>query len=339
MTRPLQLAEHDCALLAHMLQHPGTFVSGQQLADHLGVSRVAVWSRIQRLMRAGFGFRARRNCGYQLTHEPLRISEPLLRAWWLHRAIDAPLHFHSETDSTNSRASALLASGSSDPLVVVAARQTAGRGRFGRVWHSPPDGNLYASLAFRPNREPAMLQTVTLWLGLALCHRLNSRWNLPVRIKWPNDLWLGDRKVCGMLCEARVDADATRELVFGFGLNINSDPLAWPADLQSSAAALATAHRACLPWHELSSDLILHLLTAWHQFMAGNCTEPLLELWGHYDLLAGRPIWATLNNQPLTGVADGVEPNGHLRLQLADGSLRLLAAGEVSLHDNRPPAL
>src|SRR3954462_12388040 len=123
-------------------------------------------------------------------------------------------------DSTNSEAEPLLDTGASVTLVILAGEQTAGRGRRGRVWHSPPTGNLYSTFVFRPKLEPARLHDFTLWMGLNVCELVSNFTKLEPGLKWPNDLLMNGRKAGGMLTEARVDADEVRDLVFGLGINL-----------------------------------------------------------------------------------------------------------------------
>lgn len=130
-----------------------------------------------------------------------------------------PKHFSlvllDEIDSTNDEAARQLAAGRLVPFVVMARRQTRGRGRFGRTWHSDSKANLYASFAFRPRVAPDRMQTFTLWMGLNICELLARFIGIPPGIKWPNDILFDGRKAGGMLTEARVDADQIRDLILG----------------------------------------------------------------------------------------------------------------------------
>jgi BirA family biotin operon repressor/biotin-[acetyl-CoA-carboxylase] ligase len=324
----------DTLLLWRLLEAGDRHVSGEELAAELGMSRVGVWQRLRRLRAAGLQFAAVRNRGHRLVGEPEHLHGALLAAHCQRAGVDRPVHYLAVCDSSNSEATRRLADGEATPFVVCTAAQTAGRGRRGRIWHSPDEGNLYASFAFRPDLPPARLQAVTLWFGLRICAWLNEVYGLPVRLKWPNDLLLEGRKVCGMLTEARVDADAVRELVFGIGLNVNSRPEAWPAEQVGAAGSLSRTRGAALPLHALAAQLVATVLAAWQAWREGGQEATLLAAWPRYDALAGLQVQAEYSGQPLTGTALGIAADGSLRLRTAAGKVQHLHAGEVSV---RPP--
>src|SRR5690606_18217155 len=134
-------------------------------------------------------------------------------------------------DSTNDEAARQLAAGRTAPFVILARKQTRGRGRLGRAWHSEANGNLYASFAFRPRVPPGRMAVFTLWMGVSICELIANFTHLQPGIKWPNDILFDGRKAGGMLTEARIDSDQIRDLIFGLGLNVNAPAADWPADL------------------------------------------------------------------------------------------------------------
>lgn len=324
------MIDPDIQILSSLLEADGKPVSGAALARTLGLSRVAVWARLERLRGEGLTIEAGPRRGYRLVGEPAALHAGLLRAHLALLGTTGPLVVLPEVDSTNSEAERQLASGRATPFVVLAGAQTVGRGRFGRIWHSPDEGNLYLSAAFRPPLPPDQMPGFTLWMGLALCHHLHQTTGLPLRLKWPNDLLLDGRKVAGMLTEARIDADRMRDLVFGFGLNINADPTNWPPAVAAVATSLRAASGAPLPLHALAAGLVTVVRSAAEAYFTGQ-TATRNALWAAYDALGGRQVTVQAHTGPITGTVAGLAPSGGLRLTLPNGGETTLHAGEVSL--------
>jgi len=333
MQRHLHRAEDfEATLLREFLAAGGDFVSGAALAKLVGVSRVAVWAHLHRLQEAGFVFEAVHSRGYRLTAQPSGVSAPLVRALLAPRKTAAPAVLYlPSVDSTNEEAERQLTAGRAAPFVVLAGGQTSGRGRFGRVWHSPATGNLYLSFGFRPELPPERMHLFTLWMGLNLCELLAAFAGRAPGLKWPNDLYFGDRKVGGMLTEARIDADQTRDLVFGLGLNVNGAPAAWPRELARSATSLAQVKGEPVDLNRLAAAVIGRVHDAFTQFTAGPARDAVADLWHRYDLLAGRKITVVQGAQPHTGTARGIDDEGALLLRTDAGRTLRFRAGEVTI--------
>ena len=326
----------DRTIVRHLLDAMPGFVSGETLADILGVSRVSIWGHLEKLKEHGFVVEAIRNKGYRLVALPPRLDERLLQVFLLRERIHAPLHFLEETDSTNSVGERLLADGAETPAIVVARRQLAGRGRFGRVWHSADGECLTFSLCFRPHLTPAEMQRFTLWMGLSLCRHLEESHGLDVAVKWPNDLMVNQRKLAGMLTEARVDADRTRDLIFGLGININGRLNRWPKEAASRAITVEQACGGPVEINAFSANLIAAALHAYEAFADGSHRAVFDRYWREHDLLANQPVCLTHLGQNHHGTACGITDNGSLRVRLDDGREQTFPAGEVTLSPPRP---
>lgn len=325
------MPQTDIVILKALLNAKEAFVSGNSLANALGISRVGVWARLEKMREQGFSFEAVRHRGYRLVHEPLQLHDRLTRAYLDGNETRIKVLYEPEVDSTNSEAERQLAAGLGDPFVVLAGHQTKGRGRLGRTWHSPKDCNIYASFAFRPQMAPARMQTITLWLGLHLCDLLHRTYDLPIKLKWPNDLLVEDKKVAGMLTEARVDSDLTRDLVFGLGLNVNCRMENWPRDLQQRATTLQLASREPLRINKLAAELIGTVVEAYESFMKGGWQDELMRLWQEHDYLGGRPVKAVRGREEVEGKVIGITPDGSLQLETKSGDTVAISAGEVTV--------
>ncbi|MGA1205807.1 MAG: biotin--[acetyl-CoA-carboxylase] ligase [Opitutales bacterium] len=319
----------DSKVLLHFIQAPGQFISGTGIGESLGLSRVSVHNHLESLRKQGFEFSAIRNKGYRLEKEPEAFNPALFGALMESQACPFFKSYtaHGEVGSTNSMAESELADGRETPFFVVADAQTSGRGRRGRTWHSPQGKNLYLSCALRPALPPSRLQNITLWMGLRVCQFIRELLALPVLIKWPNDLMLHDRKIAGMLTEARVDAEFTRDLVFGLGLNVNSLMEDFPEELQSVAGSLALNLGKSLNLSRLAHQLVQTLATTIEDYLGEQFSSELSASWPEFDYLRGRVV----NNGEINGRVLGISANGSLRIEREDGSIILLHSGEVTL--------
>lgn len=322
-------AEH--VILRELLAREPNWVSGSALASKLGLSRVAVWQHMEKLRAEGFAFEAQRSRGYRIAARPPTLHAALIETQLKVRPRGFSLVVLDTIDSTNDEAARQLAAGRSAPFAVLARRQTRGRGRFGRTWHSESRSNLYSSFAFRPRVEPERMQTFTLWMGVNVCALLENFAGVQPRIKWPNDIIFDHRKAGGMLTEARVDADQIRDLVFGLGLNVNSAASNWPDDLARRAVSLSQLTRSELDLNRLAAALIGRVLLAYQTFADGEHRKNFADLWNHYDLLRGQPVTLLEGGRRHHGVASGVDDEGGLLLRDSHGRVHRFRAGEVTV--------
>ena len=321
----------EVMILRELLEAKKEFVSGNHIAERLGISRVAIWSHMEKLRSQGFDFEAVRSKGYRLTLRPDSLNEALMRALLPRAAKDLNVVVRDRIDSTNSEAERLLANGQKTPVLVLAREQTEGRGRLGRRWHSPDNGNLYASFAFRPEVSPARLSTFTLWMGVNICECINSFFRIESNIKWPNDIHIEGRKVAGILTEARMDADQTRDVVLGIGLNVNGDTNDWPEDLKAIATSIRQETGSAQDINRFTAALAGRIALAYEQFVSDSHRAELKEKWNAYDALRGLKVSLLQGKDKITGIARGIDVHGALVLERVDGSKLLIRAGEVTI--------
>lgn len=321
----------DITILKALLQSPTKFVSGNDLAESLGISRVGVWARLEKLREEGFKVEAIRHRGYRLLEEPEQLNERLIHSYLELLDSEKNIVFVEETDSTNSQAEREIAAGRKTPFIVITRRQSAGRGRRGRVWHSKDKGNLMLSFAFNPQLPPHQMQTITLWMGLKVCDFINKKYQLPLKLKWPNDLIIDGRKVSGMLTEARVDSDLTRDLIFGIGINVNSDVASWPTEVSCMATSLAEQKGESLLINKVASELIIAVNEAYESYVSTDTKAEMLELWEAYNALKGYPVEADYRGKPLKGTVKGITTEGALIIHSETGEDVYINSGEISL--------
>ncbi len=321
----------DFRILGALREASGAFVSGENLSRDLGISRAAFWKRIHRLRDLGYCIEARSRRGYRLAASPEAPVEeavlPLLQTRFLGRE----LRYLASTDSTNSQLEKLARAGAPEGTVMTADEQTAGRGRMAREWFSPPGANLYFSLLLRPRVPPAAAVTLSLLAGLAIARAVEEVTpGLAPRIKWPNDLWIDDRKLCGILCDMQAEADCVRYLIVGVGVNVNLLSDDWPPELARRAISLRDA---C--GHPVSRAKLLAAILNRFEKLYRTWTEqglaPFLDTIRKRDALAGRRITLEQGGRRIAGKALGLSPDGSLLLE-RDGEPPLAVwAGDVHI--------
>jgi BirA family transcriptional regulator, biotin operon repressor / biotin---[acetyl-CoA-carboxylase] ligase len=318
-------------ILKALLNAEDGFVSGNKLAEQLGVSRVSVWGRMEQLRSQGFEFEAVTRKGYRITKKPESLNA-LLTTAYLARPDQCPeLIFLSSIDSTNDHTSRLLANDYEAPFYVLSNQQTLGRGRMGRPWHSPPSSNLYLSFGSRPNVRPDRMQLFTLWMGVYVARHLKSWLKADIGVKWPNDIYFEGRKLAGMLTEARVDSDSLRELVFGIGLNVNQTPADWPVELTKKATSLRELTGQKLDLNKTAALLIEAIYKGYQSFIDGNIRETFETMWPEFDILKGKSIEVETRDGILEGIASGLDNRGSLILMKRDRKLTTLNSGDVHI--------
>ena len=326
----MKVSQPDLTIVRSLLDAGEGFVSGSDLASELGISRVAVWQHMEKLRDRGFAFEAIRSRGYRLTARPTQLDALSIEA-------RLPVSNHCRVmvldtvDSTNDEAMRQASQGTDTPLVVISREQTKGRGRLGRNWLSEPNGNLYLSFVFKPEVAPDQLATITPWVGVNLCHLMASYARISPQIKWPNDLLVDDRKMGGILTEARLDADRIRDMVIGCGLNLTAPEQGWSGELPGRAIALNEVAADPIDLNHFAAALVGRLVITCREFQQGDYHDRLAELWHRYDGLRDREITLLHGREQVTGIAHGIDTDGSLLLKTDGGFPQSFRAGEVTI--------
>lgn len=326
----MKTLDPDVIIVRELLRAKDAFVSGSDLAEVLGISRVAIWQHMEKLRDRGFTFEAIRSRGYRLTERPTELNALMIRAR-LPRKAKCRVVTLDTVDSTNDEAMRQASQGSTMPLVVISREQTKGRGRLGRDWLSEPNGNLYLSFVFQPQVPPEKLPTITPWVGVNLCSFLADYAKISPQVKWPNDLQVDGLKLAGILTEARLDADRIRDLVIGCGLNLTPPNGGWQGDLAGRAVSLSEVTDRPTDINHFAAGLVARLLKTCDAFQAGTFADRLAELWHRYDTLRRREITLLHGRDKITGIGHGIDHEGCLLLETAGGKMQSFRAGEVTI--------
>jgi len=257
-----------------------------------------------------------------------RLDIDRLNASLRTRAFGRVLHYTPSTASTNADALAYLQQPATAPaphgLVILTDCQTAGRGRRGRTWHSPPQGNIYTSIVVVPrpgtNGMGPWLSWIPLFAALAVADCLTTRTTLAVSVKWPNDLLINEKKIGGILCEQTTTPDRTMAVVIGIGLNINAALDNFPEDLRSGATTIAAESGRPFDRVPILADLFLRLEERMDRLFLDGPAGMAQEFTQRCSTL-GKTVRVTLEEQGIVqGVAESIGPDGCLRLRVTSGT-------------------
>lgn len=320
----------DCEILT-ALRTAGGGVSGADLAARLGVSRAAVWARIEDLRRLGYDIEASPHGGYRLLRVPdVLHADDLLSRLGTTRVIGRDIRVFQETTSTNDVAEKLARDGVREGVVVFAESQTRGRGRLGRRWVSPPRKGLWFSVLLRPRLRPQAATRLTIMSATALVRALESRTGLAPEIKWPNDILLRGRKVAGILTELHAELDSVQYVILGIGVDVNAGPTDFPPEVRSLATSLKSETGEAIDRGELAAA-ILRELDQDYARVCGSRFEAVADEWEQHCRTIGRQVVIQVGDRRVQGRAESLDEDGALLLRSQHGHLERIIGGDVTL--------
>lgn len=312
-----------------LLRESGDYVSGQELCEHFGVTRAAVWKAINQLKKEGYDIDAVQNRGYRLVSERELYGknelESRIRTRWAGRNVV----FYEITDSTNVQAKRLAEQGAVEGTLVVAEEQTAGRGRRGRDWRSPAGSNIYFTLLLRPEYATDCASMVTLVMALAVREAVQEICGMDAGIKWPNDVVMGGKKVTGILTEMSLEGMEIQHVVIGVGINVKEQT--FPAEIADRATSLEEAAGKPVSRAALLQKIMEHFEVDYEKFLQTKDLSLLKQGYNGALVNLGREVRVLDPAGEYSGTALGINEKGELLVRTADGSVKEVYAGEVSV--------
>ncbi len=318
-------------------------LSGEELSAQLGVSRAQIWKHVEALRGLGYGIEGTAGDGYRIVAAPDRLYaeeiQPRLHTRWLARRFE----WLETTDSTNRVATELARGGAPHGTTVVAEGQTAGRGRLGRSFYSPPGLNLYSSTVLRPSLDTARAPTTILAAAVAvadtIAHTVGD--DAAIAIKWPNDVLLGGRKTSGILMEMGAEATQVRFLVLGIGINLNVSRESFPDEFRALATSLSSHLGRPIDRVAFAARLYdtLEAVLDLHADGGFEALRPRFEARFH---MRGRRVRVLdgVGEAPaavLEGRAVGIDGDGALWIERDDGTRERVVAGDVTIAKSEGP--
>jgi BirA family biotin operon repressor/biotin-[acetyl-CoA-carboxylase] ligase len=307
------------------------YVSGTELAARLGVSRTTVWNHIHYLEEQGYSFDASTKLGYKLTAVPDRMLPGEIASGLHTRWLGRKIKSCQEIDSTNDLAMRLAADGSPTGSVIFAEHQRKGKGRLHRKWHSPPKRDLLFSIILRPAIHPRKVTQLTIASAVGTALAVRETFELPALIKWPNDIYINDRKCAGILIEMSAELDTIEHVVVGIGMNVNSNKSDFPGDVVSNATSLSIELGRKCNRVQLACRL-LEKLESQYDRLEKEGFDAISREWNDLSLTLGRRVEAVCDGETISGTPVRLDDDGSLLVRVDSGMIRKVSGGDIILH-------
>jgi len=306
-------------------------VSGADLAEELGITRAAIWGRIEELRRLGYEIEAGPHFGYRLVGVPdVLHADDLFARLGKTKVIGRDIHVFEQTTSTNDVIEKLARAGVKEGAVVFAESQTKGRGRLGRKWISPGRKGLWFSVLLRPDLRPQETTQLTVASATALRRAIQSATGLHPEIKWPNDIVIGGKKVAGILTELSAELDKVRHVILGIGVDVNLGVGEFPPELRKLATSLKIESGRAISRAELATAILRELDSDYARICGGGFSE-VADEWQEHCQTIGSQVTIQIGERRIRGRAESLDDDGALLLRTDHGRLERITGGDVTL--------
>jgi len=305
-------------------------VSGEVLAQKLGISRVAVWKQIQKLKDMEYKITSDQNLGYCLVSRPDLLLPQEIQRGLSTNYIGKEIFYFPELKSSNRMAKEKAlhrAEGIGEGTLIIAERQSGGKGRLGRKWFSPA-GGIWLSIILYPQLPPSYIPRITLVTAVAVVKAIKMCTQIKSQIKWPNDILINEKKVCGILTEMSAELDIINWVVVGIGINANIDHQKFPEDIQAKTVSLKEVSGKEI-LRVRFAQIFLQEFEKYYESLKRREFSSILKEWKLYFHTLGRKIRVDMGERIVTGEAVNINENGALILKKEDGELIKIISGTI----------
>lgn len=319
----------DEKILAILRNNRDSYVSGEELTKLADISRAAIWKHMEKLREEGYDIEASPHLGYRLISIPDSLMPSEVKWHLKTRVLGKEIISYKKVDSTNDIAYSLAERGVKEGTVVLADEQAKGKGRHGRSWSSPPRSGIYLSSILRPNIAPNEIPKITLLAAVAVARAIREISPLNALIKWPNDILINHKKICGILTEMKAEQDRVDFVVLGIGINVNTKS----KDLPKGASSLKeemrhTGKDEAISRIELTKK-ILEKLEEEYLLLDKKGFKSVIKEWKHLSAMLGSRVKVALQTRTIEGQAHDIDPDGALVVRLESGVLEKISSGDV----------
>ena len=311
------------------LKEQARYISGEDISKTLNVSRTAVWKHINELRKDGYVIESSSKKGYRFVQAPDILDR---------REINIPqgqliggnIQHFAEIDSTNNYAKKIASEGCAHGTVVVADRQTMGRGRIGRQWQSDSADGLWFSIVVRPELEPENIQVITLATSVAVVEAIKETQGIICGIKWPNDIILDGRKLGGILTELSAEPGHVNYVVVGIGINVNQDLEHFDYEIRQKAVSLKMYDNKPVQRSKLLGSILTSFEKLYKSVLLGK-NKDIIDKWTEYSVTIGKEVKVAYRNVEYIGTAQSIAADGRHIVKCKDGVTREISAGEIQV--------
>lgn len=318
-------------ILESLKQNKENFISGEELSNQIGVSRTAIWKHIKQLKEEGYGIESTSRKGYRLIAEPDRLDDKALEIELRHRKLmDKVFHFDS-IDSTNNQAKIMASKGAPEGTVILAEEQTSGRGRLGRSWLSPKGTGIWMSIILKPDIEPSEAAKITQIAAAAVTLAVREITDCEAGIKWPNDIIVNGKKICGILTEMSGELNSVNYMVVGMGMNVNQEPEDFPPDLKDTATSIRECVGKAISRKKMALSILRHFEELYMDFLECKNVGKSVSICKNYSVTLGKEVKIIQKGTELIAQALDITEEGELIIRNNKGEIQKIVSGEVSV--------
>lgn len=317
-------------IISLLKKNKNEFISGEDISSVLGISRAAVWKYMKVIKEDGYNIESVSRKGYKLISSPDLLTFEEINPYLSTNYIGKQIIYFNSIDSTNNEAKKLANSGCLEGTVIISEEQTMGRGRLGRNWVSPKFKGIWMSIVLRPNIDPMNVAKIT-QVGAAAVLRAIKEQGINAHIKWPNDIVLNNKKVCGILTEMSGEINNINYVVMGIGVNVNIDKEDFPKDIQEIATSLKIEEGKGIKRKTLVASILNNLEELYDEFTKNEDIKTSIDICRENSILIGKTIKIINRSNVIMAEAINLSDDGKLIVKYEDGSIHEVISGEVSI--------
>ncbi len=315
-------------LLMILLAKKGNFVSGEDISEELGITRSGVWKQVKSLRELGYNIKSSTRLGYRIDKSPdLLLPEEIWAAGNL-SFLGNTIYYSTTIDSTNEQSKRLAGEGAPHGTLVLAEEQRKGKGRIGRSWISPKSGGIWLSIILRPDMAPYEAPKLTILSAVAVAEAIRKKTGLAALIKWPNDILINGKKVCGILTEMNSEIDVINHVIIGVGINVNNH--SFPDDLKQKAASLRQIKGENIDRIDILAGF-LENFEILYQTAVNYGFEGIFQKWRSLCCNLGKHVNIIGRTESFSGVALDINNDGALLVRTEDEKIVQVISGDISL--------
>lgn len=316
-------------LLKFLKENKGRFISGEEIANELGVSRTSIWKIINQMKKEGYKIESVSRKGYKLI-----LDEDIINEQELNFQLDGTMyynkiHYFEEIDSTSTKAKILASEGKENGSLVISEMQVDGRGRLGRNWESPKGSGIWMSLILKPDLDPTKASKMTQIAAAAILLSMNKLYKLEAKIKWPNDIVVDGKKVCGILTEMNAELNHINYIVVGIGINVNTEH--FPSELEEKATSILKITSEKSNRVTLICEILKTFEKLYDSYIDTYNFDDVLSINRNHSATLGKEVVISRRNDTLNGYAYDLNDEGELLVRKENGEIETIYYGEVSV--------
>jgi BirA family biotin operon repressor/biotin-[acetyl-CoA-carboxylase] ligase len=306
------------------------FVSGQEMSEKLGVTRAAVWKHIKQLQEEGYEIEAVSRKGYRLLKDPDHLDADALELDRRSSLFGKKVYHFESVDSTNTMAKKLAAEGAAEGTVVIAEEQKAGKGRLGRRWESAKGTGIWLSIILRPAIKPSDAVKITQIAAAAVGEAIQKNTGYAIQIKWPNDVLMDKKKICGILTEMSAELERINFIVVGIGVNVSQKEGDFPSELKH-AASIESCTGKTVSRRSLVVEILKEFEELYFDFLHTGSIEKSIHICRKYSATLGNKVKVIDKEKEIIAEAVDITEEGELLIRDESGGLKKIISGEVSV--------